>query len=542
MKLPASERAEIVKLSGLLERAAWGHRQALVAQAATDRGVSAGTIWRWLQEVRGRRRTRKCGSRTADCGLDNGISPVAMAVAQVKQKVLRNGRTMSTERALQQIGMAAVLETGEVISRATIDRQIRQARLLTPTIIHEKKISERPNDMHQFDVTGSKVLYVKEKGTDGDWILETRSRRFRRNQAAERMGLWIYGVVDDYSRVRYCQYVVAGGESFEDGKYFLSRAWGGDPRCELRGLPRELNCDYGPLRHSERGQHLMESLGVAFTPRMPESPNTGGKIERVWPDVFRDFESLFDMCDNTQIALHALNDELCAWNAERNRRAHPDCPSLTRLESYASLSPDSVRYFPEEIADAIYSEHVRVIDEFSRFRYRNCWYRVPDRWTASPAECTSNVDVIESYDGRILARNVRTQEVIAAPIAEASLWGTYRGHLDTTNEKLRKAVAEKQFDRVSFNHQGTKDTKNGEILTGKFGAEAEISSPFTAHEAERKFVNEDEAVAWAHARYGLDIFIRNLGLSEAMKAMAKAVELDKAAFAAQVDSLVEAAG
>jgi transposase-like protein len=510
MRLADDVRGEIVALAARLDAAPWGSTQPLIAQAARDHGVSAGTLWRWIRLVRGARRHRAQTAIPA-------AAHIAYQVALVKEKVRRNGRMMSTERALQQLGIT--------ISRATIDRLIRCNGLLAEATVHEKKISERPNDMHQFDVTGSKVLFVAEKGADGDWILETRTRKFRRNQAAERLGLWIFGLVDDHSRVRYAEYVVAAGESFAEAQRFLSRAWGGDPRCELCGLPRELNADYGPLRSSERGKHLMESLGVAFTKRMPESPNVGGKIERIWPDLFRDFESLFDLREGTRIALRPLNEELGGWCAQWNRRAHPDWSSMTRLEAYARLDRAGVRYFPEDVADGIYTERIRTVDEFARVRYHNAWYRVPEQWTG-------NVEVIESFEGRILIRNIGANETVAAPIAEASVWGTYRGHFDTANQTLKKDVAQKQFDRIAFS--------GAPVLAAKFGPDAKIESPFTQHEEERAFANEDAAVDWARGKYGVDLFVRNMGLTDALREMARAVALDRAEFQKRVDGIVEA--
>ena len=521
--LAAPIQKEVFALAERLDRAGYGQQSAMVSDAAGAFGVSPQTVWRWVREVRGRRRRTRADAGTAKVDL-----AVVREVARVKEGTRRGKRITSTQRALS----VAIADgrISEAVSVGTLNRHFRQQALLRPGKTFERKIAKGPNAMHQYDVTGSKVLFVAGRAEDGDWLLEVRPMKYRRNQALEEKGLWACGLIDDYSRVLHVEYNVAAGESFMMAKDFLSRAWGGDPRCAVRGMPVELNCDFGPIHSSEMGKNLMASLGVAFTDRMPESPNVTGKMENRWSFLFRDFELVFNLQVGRVLTLRALNDELSSWLQSVNAKAHPDFPALTRIDCYgAGLDVESIRYMPEDVAAAVFSTKLRQIDGFSRIRYANSFYRVPDEWRTD-----GSVEVIETLEGRLVLRNARTGETADAPLARPTQWGEYRGHKDTPNQTLAKEAKGLTIVQSPFSDQPV-------VLNAKIGADAAVDSVVSRHETDRCYTNEDEALQAARARLGVDAFLRNMGLTEAVRELARAVNLEKRAFDEKLLALEESA-
>ena len=520
MRMTEGQRAEIADLAARLDGAARGQAQFIVGGAASAMLVSAQTVWRWLREVRGRSRKRR-----TDAGHYKTDLPAVMEIARVKEATRRGTRIVSTGRA-----MSIALADGRIEaapSEGTVNRILRKKKLMVSGKTFERKIASGPNAMHQYDVTGSKVLYVAGKAGDGDWLLEVRPTKFRRNQAVERLGLWICGLLDDYSRLVHMEYCVAEGESFVMGKEFLGRAWGGDPRCAIRGMPVELNCDFGPIKSSERGRNLMQSLGVAFTQRMPESPNVTGKMENRWAFVFADFELAFGLQAGRTITLREANEELAGWVYGVNLKKHPDFPAIVRLDCYQKgLDPSSIRYMPEEIALGLYTERARVADNFARIQYKNVFYRVPDAWRGDA------VDVIEGQDGSLIVRHAETGETSNAPeVAAPTLWGDHRGHKDTPNQVLEKEAAGLSIARSPF-------TDRPVILHAKVGGDGVIESPLTRHADRTHFVNADEAVDFARTFLGVEPFIADPSLSSALRLLATAVDLNMQSFTEKVLSVV----
>jgi hypothetical protein len=324
--------------------------------------------------------------------------------------------------------------------------------------------------------------------------------------------------LDDRSRVTFTQYVVAPGESFQMAKEFLACAWGADPRCPIQGMPRELNCDFGPVHSSEAGKNLMASLGVAFTDRMPESPNVTGKVERTWRTLFTDFETTYQLHVDRTLSLRELNEEHAAWQVELNDRKHPDFRAFTRIGLYrAEVMHTDVRFIPEDLGDGIWQADMRCVDAFARIRWQNAWYRTPDSWQRG-----TMVEVMESAGGKILLRHPDTGETFDAPPATPTEWGQYRGHKDTPNQRLVKEAATLQIKNAPFSGRAV-------VVNMKpRGKEGEIASPFTAHESAQCFANEGEALDRAREIFGVDAFLRHLDLPAAIRELARAADLNKA--------------
>jgi len=436
---------------------------------------------------------------------------------QTRSEDTRTGveRIVPTEIALEEARRRGLATTP--MSRSTVDRYKRRRKLSQRQRIWRPKRAERPNDMHQIDASGSKMLRVAEARADGNHLIGVRPRTgYTRKRSEEPLGVWLVGVVDDMSGATHLEYCVGPGESADMVLDAVRAPWGGDPRCAIRGLPLELNCDFGPFRSSGRMQNLLDGLGVRLTDRMPDSPNVSGKMERRWRTVWERFETTFRWTPERVLALSDLNRELGVHTAQDNARACTWAAGR-RIDVYqAGLAQIDVRLMPEDLGQALYSEGVRKVTASASVQWRNVVYGVDDELVGEW------VEVMQSAGGEVIVRRPETGEVFDATEVEPTAWDVFEPRHHTPQQWLEKEAAE--IPAAETAHYG--DGRGVLHLTPAARA-AEPDTPFTRRERARRFVNVDEGVERAILLIGGEVLMREPGLIEEVKALIEKLDLDR---------------
>jgi len=464
----------IVDIARRLKAAPRGRRSGIIGEEAARLGVSRGTIYAALRRLSGRRRSRADKGRRLVS--EDAVRIVARIRAKASDKVA--GRSLPTRLAIRVAETDGLIPAG-AISRSTWDRIARGMQLRTQPRLYCRYQARRSNQLHHVDSTQSKYLRVLEERPDGDHLLAPRSPEYARKRSEEPLGVWCTGVVDDRSRVSFAVYAVAAGESARLVTDALCRAWSGDPRCALTGMPESLQCDHGPLRRSEEGQNFCERLGIVFADRMPNTPWAGGKGERPWRDLFRGFEMMFMLQRERVVPLSELNRRLLSWVDESNNRGHPWLLDRTRLRVYAESEKAEVRFVPENVADVIFHEHYRCVRNDGLVRFENVWYALPDKVAGR------TVRIVHAADGRMVAEH--EGEVFDLRPFEPHDVGEYRAHHYTPAQWIEQEATALEIARLPYDEPR-------KVLHLHRGEAAAVQTPFD--DAARSFANVEEALAF----------------------------------------------
>ena len=249
--------------------------------------------------------------------------------------------------------------------------------------------TSRPNEIHAVDTTGSawfqaikSVVRVDDNGDEVvDYIVQVRFNKNTQPAGFKRKGgmnLWNIGLTDDFSGVRYGQYVVGKGESAYLVMRVLEQAWRGDPEVPFMHLPHVVNMDHGPFHKLTEAAVFMEALGVGFVPREPKEKHVGGKIERTFRVLKERFEQTFADQPGRQLLLSELNEQLRCFLIEENQRQHRRFSGRTRAEMYAHIvSDESIRRLPEEkLTILAYRPFTRTVNRYAEIQFEGRFYKV----------------------------------------------------------------------------------------------------------------------------------------------------------------------
>ena len=522
MRLTDQQRREAAELAAQIDAAPWGAATGLVEAAARTYGISIGTMWARLREIRKPKRKPR-----SDLGKMRRAEEDARAVLALQQQTeSKDPRTGVVRRTPTEVALEAAEQRGMLkgpISRATVDRYAQQRRMRQVKRIWRPKRARRPNDVHTIDASGSKLL--RAVGCDektGEWLIGIRPRDgYTRKRREEPYGVWAVGLVDDCTGVAYVEYCVAPGESADMVLNFLRAPWGGDPRCPIRGLPAVANCDHGPFRESERIQNLMDSLGVRFLPRTPDNPNTGGKVENRWRTLWRRFEMTFRWEDPaTVIPLSQLNRRVAIHTAHENARENRWERGCARIELYqAGLVGQQVRLMPEDLGEALFSDVVRKVRTDASIQYMNNFFRVDDSLAGH------RVEVLKNADGALLVREPDTGELFDAEPLQPTSWDEYDPRHFTEAQRIEQEAAD--IPLAETPHYGGADEAGTVVHFTPGATEAKPETPWTQRERVKRFSNADEAFERAVVIIGQDAFMAEPMLAERVEQQIEEFKLDR---------------
>jgi transposase InsO family protein len=293
-----------------------------------------------------------------------------------------------------------------------------------------------PNQVHQFDASGSEYFYPVKKLGD-EWVLKLRRQKMKNKEQPKGLKVWAYGLADDYSGYRLSRYTVAAGEAAEGGIRFLQWAWAVDPEhAPFRGLPEILYLDNGVITKSHAFTDFVKTINVALQTHRPYQSQATGKVENNWRAMWNRFENQFFIdpgWESREITLTELNQELAgfwrSWNQRRHRRE-----SLSREAIWPSIMHQGGPVDIDPAAWArIFRRDTRTLDAAGCFDWQGVTYQVKE------IHATRVMVYQGLLDGGVLVEDLRDRQRYGAVEFAPKPWGTFIGQKKSELDKLVEA-------------------------------------------------------------------------------------------------------
>lgn len=351
--------------------AAYGHRRECLEKWAKVLKVSTRKLYRVVSEStmdKKRERSDK-GKRKID-----NVEDYTRKVWAIKTAPPGKLHDITTDTALEiAIKSGVVPADAAEIPISTYNRVAVELGYKTTREKLSRFQAKYANQVHQFDATSSKYLYIAKKLHNGDRVLKLHHPKshYYKNKPVpvDRERPWIYGCVDDYSGHACFQYVAAKGEAAVDGLSFLYHAWGekeNDPGL-LSGIPKLLYLDNGPLRKALPIKNFFERLDVKMIGSEAYRSQARGKMERPWRTLFQMFElPLFAAIKDWQkfeITLSELNRRILNFQVRYNNMAHRYQKTKSRADVWwQSINTRGGVIAPsEESLATVFQRHERTV-------------------------------------------------------------------------------------------------------------------------------------------------------------------------------------
>ncbi len=414
-----------------------GERQAVLLGWLPLLGVSAATFYReekrWGRRGHGSRERRP----RADKGVPEGDPRRRWVEEIVKMKHrgapgMKPAATWLAQRAAYQQGL--IPEEALKMSVGTINRLARELGLRNEPRREQRFQAAFANQLHQLDASGSNhFIPVRREGDD--WLVKLRLKGRKNREKAERLRVWCWGLVDDFSGMRLSQYVVAPGESAANAMRFLQWAWAAHPEhAPFAGLPQILYMDNGPLAKIAHFREWAAAVGVEVMTHEPYRPQATGKVESAWRHQWEAFERSYFLdpgWEGRELLLSQVNRELAAFCREANQRQHRSL-GMTREEAWlASVREQGgIPHIDPGAWAGIHREADRRLDAAGCFDYRGRTYQVKEIHSRP-------VIVYEGVlDGGILVEDKRDGKRYRAELFTAPSLGEWRGVPKSPVERL----------------------------------------------------------------------------------------------------------
>jgi transposase InsO family protein len=373
---------------------------------------------------------------------------------------------------------------------------------ITDKRLYRKLSAREANHVFAFDVSGSEHFYVVRGRGLSSWLIGVRAstervkvnRRVREDGTVEqgdKVKVWIYGTIDMYSRVAYIEPVIALGESAEDSALHLARALRQKPDCPLVGIPDMLMSDSGPLAKSEKGQGILEGLGIELETHMPERSWVKGVIERFWRSWFQKTEVKHVLNKSLTMPYEQLCELVKDHLAKYNGGKHPELRFMgkSRQDVYLkSLSEREVKVLPDDV-DVLAlggTSCLRVVDAYGVVRIGNLGHEIAD-CPAALAGC--KVVCRTTGAGEVQVRHPRTFEWLETKPWEPVVVGDFRGFKNDINTEIAEIA--KAIDAPTIEQLAARGPEGGDGEAGKI---VSIKTVQLQRAAARGFATPQDAV------------------------------------------------
>jgi len=466
-----------------MDAAPHGGKRAIVEAFARAAGLSVGQVYRRVQAARGRKR-RRTGTPRVSAETIRAVEAVRVRCSDPSA-----GRMLPADAAIELAERDGLIT--ETVSPGQFHRRARAAGLRRRRRVVRYQ-AERSNELHHVDASGAEYLRVVRR--DGELVVAVdppgRSWKNRPRDVAER--LWLYGVVDDHSRVQAVRYVIGPGESSLDTQNVLAWAWdrNDDARRVLSGVPERLCCDNGPFISSAEGRQFLDTLGVEYVPRMPGNKEAGGKIERPWRTLWARFELQFLADPKHTYTLDEMNDMLTNYLVRENARAHPFVPAVSRTAVYLQ-GRGEVRELPAGYLRASFRTSSRLVYDDGTVRFDNVIYRVADELIGE------HVHVYQSRAAGLACSGPDGRVYTLEPFAPHPA-GEFHTPVPQPGDAIALAVGDLPTMRPTF----ADDTEPATLAMPAAGKPVEIDTPFDHADC---FASADQAVVWLGDHVGVPL-------------------------------------
>lgn len=349
-QIPAEALVQLRQRLDLL-RPRSAERRRLVTATAELYGVSPDSLYRALRQL-----NRPHSAHRSDKGrprklplseLENYCEIIAALKVRTTNK---KGRHLSTGRAieiLEQHGVQTpnglVKVTAGLLKITTVNRYLKAWGYDYTSLLSEPPAvrfqADFSNDCWQFDLSPSDLKHLAKPA----WSNELRGR--------DNPLLMLYSIVDDRSGACYQEYHLVYGEDVEAALKFLFNAMSAKTVANfpLRGIPKMIYTDNGPVARSRVFRNVMKYLGVEVHTHQPKGADgrrttarSKGKVERAFRTVKEAHETLyhFHQPESEREANEWLHNYLVRYNDQQHRGE-----SDSRFEDWLKNSP------PEGIRD-----------------------------------------------------------------------------------------------------------------------------------------------------------------------------------------------
>lgn len=279
-------------------------------EAAHAFGVSARTVWKWVQRYRaeGRDGLRDRTSRPHH-------SPRQLAPALERQLARRRTQRQSGPQIADALGLP-LSTVGDVLRRLGLGR-LPPLHARPPVVRYER---EHPGELLHID---AKKLGKIHPGTIGHRITGDRATRGPRQRTG-----WecLHVAVDDASRVAYAE--LLPDESAASAVAFLTHAvaWLASLGVHVERVMTDNAFCYTHRQYAA----ALQALGITHKRTRPYTPRTNGKAERFIQTALREW-AYIKPYPSSRSRAGALGPFLSSYNTTRPHTAHGRRPPMSRL-------------------------------------------------------------------------------------------------------------------------------------------------------------------------------------------------------------------
>lgn len=447
--------------------APYGQKRHTIDRWAEVLGVEYKKIYRAIQKAVGRKKKERSDKGKRENPQREEWTRIVWGI---KNRTPKDCDAIATDQAITSaVRSGAIPAEATRIPVSSFNRVARELGLNRTKGRYRRNQAKYANLKHVFDASTSKYLYIDRRTPDGkDYILKlhTPSQNYKNKPIpCDRLRPWIYGLVDDNSGMFYAECVAAKGESAADGMIFLQHAWakkenasglGLSDAIRLRGLPKLLYLDLGPIAKAPPVAEFFDRLDVKMIKGQPGNAKARGKIERIWRTIFSRFGLPFFTADDWkkfEITLSEYNRQLQNFLIEYNARPHRYQKQLSREAVWWNSINErgGLVDISREAFRTVFQRHRRMVDG-GYFSLANKLYEVTgfdNGW----------VHVYEGvFDDRLVVECIKTHRKYEVKLFVPQTWGQKIELVKSQAEQL----AEESRENISITdtyYQQAPDTK-----------------------------------------------------------------------------------
>ncbi|HEX6038961.1 hypothetical protein [Longimicrobium sp.] len=357
-----------------------GRRAAFVREQADLLGCAPSTIYRALEKV-APVRTRQ---RRSDAGAMRAMNQetfldLAAFTARFDFEAELAIDTYNANRAAA--GLPSVDCHPETLRRHLRQKQVSRRHNVQDLRVHRAWEAPYSNHTHQIDSTQAHCYYIDRDSSIGH---EPAVALNKNKPGNERPRVWMIGMVDDYSRLRWGRFFTS--EAGQCWWALMERAWRKPADTSVwpaYGMPQQVYSDCGTGYKSSLVRRTMGELGVEYRSALPSTEHetnaqAKGKIERAL-QLLQLFEKLTKMRRFDD--LEEMNRAFEKFLVFINRRVHARTGQSPFHRWLAGMHDRSVRLLPppEVTARMAFDQRERLVSKTLEIRLESQVYQLPRR-------------------------------------------------------------------------------------------------------------------------------------------------------------------
>jgi len=311
-----------------------GHK--LRVQICERAGISERTLRRWQQAYRENGLQGLYPQERSDKGKSRALSAAALDLAKEIRTELPQ---RSTERICELLEMR-----GHRVKRSTLERQLRQNGFSGRILKREK--SSNPTVGRRFQHEHRNSLWQSDY-KQGPYLPDPQ-------RPGKNLATYLLAFIDDATRK-----VVHAEFYLEQSTYTLMD--GLRKAILSNGCPKAIYVDNGKQFTSNWMKLACAQLGILHLTTKPYSPESKGKVERLFRTVE---EFMREISLHQPTTLFALNQELRIWVSEGyNRRIHSALDGKSPEEAFAANPAPLRMVSPDTLRSAFLWQEERTVDK-----------------------------------------------------------------------------------------------------------------------------------------------------------------------------------